>query len=85
MITCRELIEFLIDYTDGQLPEEARREFERHLAVCPSCVAYLKSYLKTIELGREAMGSDDQSVPAGMPESLVRAVMAGRVGRADAR
>ncbi len=83
MITCRELIEFLIDYTDGALPADERKRFEEHLSVCPSCVAYLKSYLKTIELGREALGSEDKSVPAGMPESLLRAVMAGRVGRSS--
>ena len=30
MITCRELTDFLIDYTSGDLPPNQRAEFERH-------------------------------------------------------
>src|SRR5438876_7946111 len=40
-ITCRELIEFLHLYLDGELPPERVVEFERHLSVCDSCVHYL--------------------------------------------
>ena len=47
MMTCRELIEQLIDYLDGTLPREA---FDHHRALCPSCRAYVDSYLATIRL-----------------------------------
>jgi anti-sigma factor RsiW len=43
-ITCRELIEFLHLYLDGELPPERMVEFERHLSVCESCVHYLATY-----------------------------------------
>jgi len=46
-MTCRDLIEHLIDYLDGTLPAEA---FDHHLSRCPSCRAYVDSYLATIRL-----------------------------------
>jgi hypothetical protein len=50
MMTCRELVELLIDYLDGELPEERRRHLEMHLQLCPPCLVYLKTYQATIRL-----------------------------------
>jgi anti-sigma factor RsiW len=74
-ITCQELIDFIASYRDKELTAEQRAEFERHLAVCPSCVAYLKTYEQTIALARSAAG--DQT-PDDVPEGLVRAILAAR-------
>ena len=49
-ITCRQLIEFIADYLDGDLDAVSRADFERHLPRCPSCQAYLQSYRETITL-----------------------------------
>jgi anti-sigma factor RsiW len=54
--TCREVIDFLMDYLEGGLAPVRRRAFEQHLAECPSCVAYLASYRATVELARGAAG-----------------------------
>ena len=54
---------------------DQRVEFERHLSVCPSCVAYLETYERTIALART---SSDEPVPEDVPESLVRAILAAR-------
>lgn len=75
-ITCRELIDFLADYLDGTLSAAMRHEFERHLKVCPSCVAYLEGYKETVRLGKLAMKPTDD--PAPVPESLVKAIRAAR-------
>lgn len=75
-ITCRELIDFIADYLDGELPAPMRHEFERHLNVCPACVAYFDSYKQTIQLGKAAMAPTDE--PASVPEGLVRAIRAAR-------
>lgn len=77
-MTCRQLIDFILDYVEGTLPEPQRQEFERHLAACPSCVAYLDGYRRTIELGRAALaaGAPAES-PA--PERLIEAVRAARL------
>ncbi|MGD9690543.1 MAG: anti-sigma factor [Phycisphaerales bacterium] len=75
MITCRELIEeFLMDYVQGTLGAEESRRFAEHLAVCPSCVAYVDSYRKTIELARQA-GHDPSGKPSEIPEELVQAIL----------
>lgn len=80
-ITCRELIDFIAGYLDGELPEAARLEFERHLSACPACVAYFESYQRTIKLGKAALASSEE--PAPVPEALVRAIRAARARGID--
>ena len=76
-ITCEEVITFLIDYLAQSLPPEESTEFERHLSICPSCVAYLKSYKETVRLSRDAMtGGNGQ--PPELAAELVRAILAAR-------
>jgi anti-sigma factor RsiW len=72
-LPCREIIAFLADYLDDALDLETRSEFDRHLAVCPSCVAYLASYRVTIRMAKAASLEVDAGVP---PEELVRAIVA---------
>ena len=71
-MTCRELTDFLNDYLDGALPESQRQAFDRHLAVCPTCVAYLDTYRQTIAL---AAASGDQPAHKPIPEPLVKAIL----------
>lgn len=80
-IPCEEVITFLWAYLSGELPSEKVFEFERHLSVCPSCVNYIETYKKTVELSRgtfeaEGLGWDEEE----MPEDLMRAVLAARRG-----
>jgi anti-sigma factor RsiW len=77
-MTCRELVEFLMDYLDAVLPEPERLCFEEHLGECPDCVAYLASYQEAIRLGKDACGAGEDAIPAEVPEDLVRAVLAAR-------
>ena len=51
-ITCRQLIDFIADYLDGELDDASRGDFERHLDRCDSCHAYLDSYRNTMRLTR---------------------------------
>jgi anti-sigma factor (TIGR02949 family) len=76
-MTCRELIDFLAAYLDGELDPETRERFERHLSVCKSCVDYLASYRETIRLGKQACLPDD-ALPEGIPSELVDAILASR-------
>ena len=77
-ITCKELIDFLAAYLDGELPTEQRREFDRHLAVCPSCINYLEGYKATIAMGRAAFCGPDDAIPCDVPEDLIAAILAAR-------
>jgi anti-sigma factor RsiW len=81
-LTCRQVLDFLMAYLDHELTADQRREFERHLSVCPSCVNYLRSYQSTIALGKDAMltrGTDpDAPASSVIPEGLLRAVREAR-------
>ena len=85
-ITCRQLIDDLLGaYVEGELPPSDRRELERHLAVCPSCVAYLDSYAQTIRLEHAALGDPPSAEPSSLPEDLVRRILLARSRAASAR
>ena len=76
-ITCRELIDFILDYLSGELPADQRAEFERHLAVCPPCQRYLQTYQQTVAMEKQAF-REAEDAPADAPEELVRAILASR-------
>jgi len=75
-LTCRQIVDFLMDYLDGELPADASSTFEEHLAICPPCRVYLDTYEETIRLGREACADHDD--PADAPEELIQAILAAR-------
>ncbi|MCC7179163.1 MAG: zf-HC2 domain-containing protein [Acidobacteria bacterium] len=77
-MTCREFADFMMDYLSGELPEESRAPFERHLSRCANCHEYLAQYKHTIEAGRLAFTNPEEEVPADVPEDLVKAVLAAR-------
>ena len=77
-MTCRELVEFLMEYLDGLLAEPERMCFEEHLGECPDCVAYVATYREAIRLGKEACKAGNDSIPTDVPEELVRAILASR-------
>ena len=74
MNTCQEMLDFLGDYIAGDLPAAQLAEFERHLAMCPPCIAYLKTYEQTIRLGKCACGDVDEKPP----EELIKAILEAR-------
>jgi anti-sigma factor RsiW len=47
-IACRKLVETVTDYLEGAMPARDRRRFERHLAGCVHCRAYLEQMRQTI-------------------------------------
>ena len=60
-MTCRELTDFLSAYVDRELPEDVRLRFDAHVAACPACAAYLRSF------GRPGEGDH-----FGAPQGLAR-------------
>ena len=68
-MTCRDATDILADYVDGTMPTELAAEFERHLADCEPCRAYLATYRKTGMLGAIAGRVD---MPAEMQARLRR-------------
>ena len=81
-LSCRDFVQFLNDYFEGELPGEQRSIFDRHMELCPPCKDYLRSYERTIELGRIACAEESPGIPAGVPDSLVRGILKARRERA---
>lgn len=77
-LTCEEIITFLLEYLAKELSADEEREFERHLALCPSCIAYLATYRQTIRLGRIAMRQELAAAPPELAPALVRSILAAR-------
>jgi anti-sigma factor RsiW len=79
-LTCRDLIEFLAGYLDGELDPACRERFDSHLAICPDCRRYLETYRETARIASVAY-EDDGAPPPEVPEPLIRAILAARSAR----
>ncbi|HVN87391.1 MAG TPA: zf-HC2 domain-containing protein [Candidatus Binatia bacterium] len=77
-MTCQEFNAFVLAYLADELPAAERSAFEAHLGECPECVEFLKSYRQTIELEKGSFPPGSNGVAGGVPERLVRAILAAR-------
>jgi hypothetical protein len=46
--TCREITDLILEYLNDTLSPSVKRDFERHLRICPDCVNFLNTYKKTV-------------------------------------
>jgi hypothetical protein len=51
-VTCNEEVAFIGNYLSSDLDPQKARAFESHLKICGDCVAFLRTYKKTIALTR---------------------------------
>jgi anti-sigma factor RsiW len=77
-LTCLDFVEFLDGYLAGALPLEQLELFSLHLAACPSCVAYMKTYRQAAQLGTDVFAASSESVPSEIPPELLRAILNAR-------
>lgn len=82
-LTCRDVIEFVMAYLDGELSPDERRRFESHLHVCPSCVNYLNSYKVTVQLGKAVMKNLDDPAEGRVPPDMLKAIREARLLRGE--
>lgn len=76
-MTCRDFVDFLNDYLDGELLEHERAVFDAHLAICPPCVTYLQTYRQTVQL-TQASSDSAGGAAHDAPEELIQAILAAR-------
>jgi hypothetical protein len=74
-MTCRDVVEFLDRFCEGELTPLERMRFRFHLSLCRNCRRYLSTYRKTIRLSKEAFGDLNQPPPVEIPEGLVQAIL----------
>jgi hypothetical protein len=56
--TCKQITSLVFDYLNNALGPRVRRDFVRHLALCPDCVAFLNTYKKTVRMTRSVRVQD---------------------------
>ncbi len=77
MPNCREFVGSLDDYVAEVPDTAARAAFVAHLGSCPACAAFLKTYQASMTLGRAVFRHRSEADPEDVPETLVRAILAG--------
>jgi len=69
-MTCRQVVELMTDYLEGNLSARDRASFEEHIAGCDGCRAYLAQLRTTRDVvGRIA----DEPMPASVERELIEA------------
>ena len=66
-MNCKEFIELLADYLEMTVSPETLAILEEHLAECPPCQAYLRTYRRTRDV---AAASERANLPSGMPSEM---------------
>jgi anti-sigma factor RsiW len=68
--TCRQaILDLLLDYAEGRMAPEEKKVFDEHLARCPECVVFVRTYMAT-------EGALRRVRPEALPSSLVDRVLA---------
>jgi anti-sigma factor RsiW len=69
-ISCRQVVELITDYLEGELATDDRLIVERHLAECEGCAAYLEQMRETIRITGALR---DEDVPSEVMDPLMEA------------
>lgn len=64
---CEDLVDLIIDYTEGSMSPVLKEEFERHIGDCSSCLAFFDTYKKTSEVTKTICCED---IPPDVKERL---------------
>ncbi len=67
-IECRQIAEFLGDYSEGTLPRGTRELIDFHINGCAPCAAFLNTYRGTMDATRKLA---DVPIPPEMKERLL--------------
>jgi hypothetical protein len=46
--TCKEITDLIFGYLNDTLSPSVKRDFKRHLRICPDCINFLNTYKKTV-------------------------------------
>ena len=74
-MTCRECVEFLMEYEAGTLAEDARRIFDQHLDACGNCKVFVTQYRTVIVAGKSAFAVAGADPLPDLPEELVQRIL----------
>jgi len=68
-ITCKDCVDLLMEYIDHTLEPGAQSRLDEHLASCPPCIHFLKSYRKCTEFSGQLRDQKVQ-IPLALEKKL---------------
>lgn len=66
--TCKEITALIFGYLNDTLKPAIKRDFQRHLRICPDCVNFLNTYRKTLATSASLPA---QAIPAKVRENVL--------------
>lgn len=66
--TCKEITGLIFGYLNDTLSRSVKRDFQRHLRVCPDCVNFLNTYKKTVATSRSLRSEE---IPANVRDNIL--------------
>jgi len=70
MICCKECLDLLHDYLEGELDSETTQSLEEHFDDCPPCISFLNTYKSTTNICRETLNQIE--IPQAVRDSLLK-------------
>jgi hypothetical protein len=56
--TCKQITDLVYGYLNDKLRPKVKKDFQRHLRLCPDCVSFLNTYKRTIGIARSIRAED---------------------------
>ncbi len=50
MISCKDVVDLIMDYIENSLEPEAVKDFDKHIDGCECCHGFINTYKRTISL-----------------------------------
>ena len=71
VLSCREIVELVTDYLEGDLDADTTTALEIHLDLCPGCARYVEQIRETITtLGEVSSDNLTDEAQAGLLEAF---------------
>jgi hypothetical protein len=74
-VNCREALELMGEYVDGDPGLWNRWRLRLHLWICRICRRYLSSYRATIRIAKSTRDGRADSVDDEIPDSLIASIL----------
>jgi len=71
MVKCKEILDILSDYVDGELTEGQCGQIQEHLKDCSRCREFVETFRESLEL---AHNLDKELPPKNVCESVLQAL-----------
>ncbi len=68
MFRCRDIVDLLGEYLDGELDPATAEALKAHLADCQDCTAFLNTYRGTVRTARQLR---EEQIPPALRERLL--------------